>query len=69
MITEAQLANLLEQAYHVEADIAVTPEQARRRIAEKQAAAVAQFVIGRTTTVTGVASDGATVTGTGTIDG
>ncbi|MGY0426006.1 MAG: hypothetical protein ACWIPI_04135 [Polaribacter sp.] len=68
MITEAQLADLLEQAYDVEADAGVTPEQARRRFAEKQAAAIAQFVIGRTTTVTGVASDGAIVTGTGIIN-
>ncbi|WP_438710866.1 hypothetical protein ACSTS3_19705 [Aquimarina muelleri] len=68
MITEAELANLLEQAYDVEADAGATPEEARRRFAEKQAAAITQFVVGRTTTVTGIASDGATVTGTGIIN-
>lgn len=68
MITEAQLAILLEQAYDVEADAGVSPEAARKRFAEKQAAAFAQFVIGRNTTVTGVSSDGATVTGTGIVN-
>ncbi|QKX04890.1 hypothetical protein HN014_08150 [Aquimarina sp. TRL1] len=66
-MTEAQLANLLELAYDAEADTGVSPEEARRRFAKKQAAAIAQFVVGRTTTVTGVSSDGATVTGTGII--
>ena len=68
MITEAQLADLLEQAYDVEADAGVTPEQARRRFAKKQAAAIAQFVIGRTTTVVGTSVTGGAVTGTGVIN-
>lgn len=70
MITEQQLAILLEQAYDIEADAGVSPEDARRRFAEKQAAAIAQFVIGRSVTVTvntinGVDGTGSPVTGTG----
>lgn len=67
MITEQQLAVLLEEAYDVESDSEVNPAEARQRIAQKQAAAVAQFVQGRQTVVTGTSSDGATVTGTGII--
>lgn len=67
MITEAQLANLLEVAYDTESDKEVNPSEARRRIAEKQAQAIALFVQGRDTVVTGVSSNGGTVTGTGVI--
>lgn len=67
MISEAQLAILLESAYDAESDLEVNPAEARQRIAQKQAQAIAQFVQGRTTVVTGVSSDGATITGTGII--
>ncbi|HCY81546.1 MAG TPA: hypothetical protein DHV22_08080 [Xanthomarina gelatinilytica] len=67
MISEAQLAILLEEAYDVESDSEVNPAEARQRIAQKQAEAIAQFVQGRQTIVTGTSSDGATVAGTGII--
>jgi len=67
MISEAQLASLLESAYDAESDLEVNPAEARQRIAQKQAQAIAQFVQGRNTIVTGTSSDGATVTGTGII--
>ncbi|MGB1307536.1 MAG: hypothetical protein ACPG6B_01400 [Oceanihabitans sp.] len=67
MITEAQLANLLLDAYNEEADTEITPAEARQRIAIKQAAAIAQFVQGRATVVTGTSATGGPVTGTGII--
>jgi len=51
MITEQQLATLLEDAYNAESGTVVEPAEARHRIAIKQASAIAQFVIGRQTTV------------------
>lgn len=62
-ITEQELADLLEEAYDLESDNNVNPEQARRRIAEKQAAAIAQFVIGREVEVPGVQSGTSVATG------
>lgn len=43
------------------------PEACRREMAEKEAEAFANFVIGRTTTVSGSSVSGGAVTGTGTI--
>jgi len=66
-ITEAELADLLEAAYDAESGTVVEPSEARRRIAVKQANAIAQFVIGRETQVTGTSVSGGAVTGTGII--
>ena len=51
-ITETQLAEQIEAAFDAEADQVVNPAEARKRVAQKIAAAVAQFTVGRTTTVT-----------------
>ena len=70
MITETQLASLLQAAYDAESGVVVEPQIARQRIAQKQASAIAQFVQGRTTNVnvnvTGTTSNGGTFTTTGT---
>lgn len=66
-ITEAQLANLIKEAFDFDSDKDVNPAEARQRQANKIAAAVSQFVIGRTTTVTGTSATGGAVTGTGVI--
>lgn len=67
-LTETQLADQIEAAFDAEADQVVNPEQARKRVAQKIAAAVAQFTVGRTTTVTGTSATGGAITGTGTIN-
>ncbi|MCG8889391.1 hypothetical protein G1K95_13675, partial [Tenacibaculum finnmarkense] len=43
------------------------PEVARKEMALKEAKAINDFVIGRTTTVTGASATGGPVTGTGVI--
>ncbi|MEQ3500595.1 hypothetical protein ABMY20_12630 [Tenacibaculum sp. SSH1-16] len=45
----------------------INPAVARREMSEKEAQAIADFVIGRETTVTGTSQSGGTVTGTGVI--
>ena len=67
-ITETQLAEQIEAAFDAEADQVVNPAEARKRVAQKIAAAVAQFTVGRTTTVTGTSDTGGAITGTGTIN-
>lgn len=67
-ITQAQLAAKIKAAFDFDSDKAgVKPEEARQRQANEIAEAVAQFVIGRTTTVTGTSATGGAVTGTGVI--
>lgn len=66
-ITKAQLATLIKEAFDFDSDKEVNPAEARQRQADKIADAVSQFVIGRTTTVTGTSATGGAVTGTGTI--
>lgn len=67
MIDEQQLAELIEQAFDMFSDVEVDPDYARQKQAEMIAAAVAQFVIGRETVVTGTSVSGGAVTGTGII--
>lgn len=69
MITEQQLAGLIKQALDAESDVVVNPTEARQRLANKIAEAVALFVVGRTTIVTGTSATGGPVTGTGIIQG
>lgn len=67
-ITEAQLAQKIKTAFDFDSDKeGIKPEEARQRQANEIAAAVAQFVIGRTTTITGTSATGGPVTGTGVI--
>lgn len=67
-ITQAQLAKQIEAAYDdVSNNSEVDPEEARKQVAKKIAAAVAQFVIGRQTQVTGTSVSGGAVTAVGTI--
>lgn len=66
-ITKAELAALFEKAFDDESDVVVSPEQARKRQANKMADAIFSFVIGRETTVTGTSATGGPVTGTGII--
>lgn len=69
MINEQQLADLIEAALDTYSDVVVDPALARKKQAEMIAAAVAQFVIGRETVVTGMSVSGGAVTGTGIIQG
>jgi len=63
MITQAQLAQGLEDLYNFWSDKTdIVPAEARRQFAIGQASLIAQFVQGRETT--GTSSDGATVTTT-----
>ncbi|CAA0144719.1 conserved hypothetical protein [Tenacibaculum maritimum] len=67
-ITKTQLADKLfqiRQEYSNRPDL--NPETARREMADKEAQAINDFVIGRLTTVTGTSATGGAVTGTGTI--
>lgn len=67
-ITEAQLATGLEQLYDQYSNNPnIDPATARKEFALGQASLIAQFVQGRETDVTGVTSDGKSVTGTGII--
>ena len=69
MINEQQLAALIKSAFDAESDVVVNPAEARQRLADKIAQAVALFVVGRTTTVTGTSVSGGAITGIGTIQG
>lgn len=66
-ITEQQLSKILQDAFDFDSDKEVNPAEARKRLAEKIASGVAQFVIGRTTVVTGASATGGPVTGKGII--
>lgn len=66
-INESQLAAKITAALNEESQQEINPAEARVRIGEKLAAAFAQFVQGRTTTVTGTSVSGGAVTGTGII--
>lgn len=68
-ITEQQLAKVIQDAFDFDSDRDVNPAEARQRLAEKIAAGVAEYVVGRTTTVTGSSATGGPVTGTGIIKG
>ncbi|MFY0714132.1 hypothetical protein J1D01_10675 [Seonamhaeicola sp. NFXS20] len=69
-ISQAQLADKIEAALKYNSD---DPEvdipQARKHFANELAEAIAQFTIGRETTVTGTSATGGAVTGTGIIKG
>ena len=67
-ITKEQLSQRLQDIRNQFNDTAgINIIQARKTIADEEAAAINDFVIGRTTTVTGTSVSGGTVTGTGTI--
>lgn len=67
-ITEAQLAEKFKAALDARSgDPDVDIEEARQKLADELAEGVAQFVIGRQTTVTGTSATGGAVTGTGII--
>lgn len=67
-ITKAQLSQRLQDIrnqFNDNSDINII--DARKIIADEEADAINDFVIGRTTTVTGTSVTGGAVTGTGTI--
>ncbi|MEO2080603.1 MAG: hypothetical protein ABGW88_13665 [Leeuwenhoekiella sp.] len=67
-ITEAKLAAKFKAALDARSDDPeVDIEAARQQLANELAEGVAQFVIGRETTVTGTSTSGGPVTGTGII--
>ena len=67
--TEQQLADkLFEIKEFYSNDSTVDPETARREMSNKEAKAIADYVIGRTTNVTGTSATGGAVTGTGIIE-
>lgn len=67
-ITQQQLAAKIKEAMELNSDDPeVNIEEARKHLADEIAEGVAQFVIGRQTTVTGTSATGGAVTGTGTI--
>ena len=68
-ITVNQLAQALQTAYDTESVSGALPGASRATIAQKQAAAIAAFVIGRETQVTGVTVQGVALTGNGIILG
>lgn len=68
-ITQQQLSKRIEGILNADSDNEnISPAQARKRLANEIAAAVAEFVIGRKTTVTGTSATGGAVTGTGIIN-
>ena len=67
-INQTQLAALIQTAFDATSDVVVEPQAARKKLAKDLADAVAQFVVGRETVVTGTSPSGA-VTGTGIIQG
>lgn len=69
MITQQQLKALIKQALDAESNVQVDPAEARERMAERLAEAVALFVIGRQTVVTGTSATGGPITGVGIIQG
>lgn len=67
-ITEAQLASgLAEIRNQFSDDHTIDIVTARKQIAVQEARLIADFVIGRETTVTGASASGGSVTGTGII--
>lgn len=69
MISQQQLKALIKQALDAESNVEVDPAEARERMAERLAEAVALFVIGRQTVVTGTSATGGPITGVGIIQG
>ena len=63
-----QLATLITQALDAQSDTQVDPAAAREQNGQSIAQAIAQFVQGRTTTVTGNSVSGGPVTGVGIIN-
>ena len=69
-ITQVQLAAKIKSAMELNSDDPeVNIEEARNHLANEIAEGIAQFVIGRQTTVTGTSATGGAVTGTGIITG
>lgn len=66
-ITVDQLAQAFKASYDAASLPGVDPASARATIAQAQAIAIAAFVVGRTTDVTGVTVSGVALTGTGII--
>ena len=67
-ITKAQLSARLQAIRNQFNDtVGVDIIDARKKIADEEADAINDFVIGRLTTVTGTSASGGAVTGTGTI--
>ena len=67
-ITKAQLSERLQAIRNQFNDVVgVDIIDARKKIADEEADAINDFVIGRLTTVTGTSASGGAVTGTGTI--
>lgn len=67
-LTQSELADGLESLYDSWSDRTdVNPAEARKVFAEEQARLFFEAMIGRETSVTGVTSEGKTVSGTGTI--
>ena len=64
MITEQELAVLIQQAFDMFSDVQVDPAVARAQQAQMIAAAISQYVIGRVVLVTGVQPGGGTAPGT-----
>ena len=69
MINQVQLNQLIKQALDAESDVNVNPAEARERMADSLAQAIALFVIGRQTIVTGTSATGGPITGVGIIQG
>lgn len=69
MINQVQLKQLIKQALDAESDVNVNPAEARERMADRLAQAIALFVIGRQTIVTGTSATGGPITGVGIIQG
>ncbi|WP_233901099.1 hypothetical protein [Tenacibaculum piscium] len=66
--TQKQLADkLFEIREEYSNNPTIKPEVARKEMALKEAKAINDFVIGRTTTVTGASATGGPITGTGII--
>lgn len=68
-ITKQQLAQTIKEAFDYDSDREVNPAEARKRQADKIAQAIADYVVGRETLVTGTSATGGPVTGKGIIKG
>ena len=69
-ITVAQLSKRLQDIRNQFNDkVGIDLLEARKKIADEEAAVISDFVIGRKTKVTGTSATGGAVTGTGTIQG
>lgn len=67
-ISQAELAAKIKTAMDFKSDDPdVDIDEARQHLADEIAEGIAQFTVGRETTVTGTGYNGAAVTGTGTI--